>query len=166
LDELLNFDFKTESISNALIEKSIAIKTSIVAQDLTEKGLRKTLNFGHTIGHALESYFMQSDKARLLHGEAVALGMIAELYLSVLKNNFRKESFEYLSRQIQQIYADIKLPMLDIDELLAFMYNDKKNKDAQISFCLLQEIGKANFDNACTEVEIRQAINKLYEVIQ
>ena len=123
------------------------IKRKVVAQDPTEKGLRKVLNFGHTLGHAIESHCLTTDDP-LLHGEAVALGMLGALWLSMKHGN--------LDAQILKQYED-KLPMLlseagvslnqtDVDPILAYLVHDKKNRGEKPQFVLLETVGKPVWD--------------------
>lgn len=139
------------------ITTSVTIKNDIVEEDLHENGIRKLLNFGHTIGHAAESWFLENSEEELLHGEAVALGIIAESYLSQ-KNGLSEEELQTIVERIQSVYSLPKLPENNIDELLTLIGADKKNTQLGINFTLLEQIGEATIDNYCTTDEIREAI--------
>lgn len=138
------------------ITTSVEIKDRIVEEDMHENGTRKLLNFGHTIGHAVESWFLKHNKD-LLHGEAVALGMLCEAYLS--------QKIGLLAEELQSVVAGIikhyTLPKIEessFDELLQLMGADKKNTQAGINFTLLRTIGMGSIDNYCTPHEIKQAL--------
>lgn len=128
-----------------LIKTSIEIKTKVVSEDFTESGLRKVLNFGHTIGHAVESYFLNKEEP-ILHGEGVALGMITESYLSMKLGFLGYADFEEITGYLSNLYPKIELKHDFFEDLFYFMKNDKKNSNQQIKFVLLQSIGKAIYD--------------------
>lgn len=137
-DELQNSNFEDW---NNLIQQSIAIKNEIVAVDPYEKNERKKLNYGHTIGHALESHFLKTDKP-LLHGEAVSWGIVLENKLAPnLPENQRKQIETY----IHSLYNFPELP--NFKALLPFLKNDKKNQNGNIGFTLLNQIGEARVDH-------------------
>ncbi|EDO27686.1 predicted protein, partial [Nematostella vectensis] len=121
-----------------LIHRSIEIKNEVVLEDPKEKYLRKILNFGHTIGHAIESYFLESEhKEKLTHGEAIAIGMVAECYLSTQLFNFPKDELENIKTLIKTIYGSVEISASDFDEILAYLKHDKKNVGGQVNFVLL-----------------------------
>lgn len=124
-----------------IIERSIGIKNEIVSADPNENGLRKILNFGHNIGHAIEGYCLSIDK-EVLHGQAIATGMLLESKLSNLSNEEKDEINSFL----QSTFEIINLP--HFEKLLPFLENDKKNENNVFKFSLLSKIGKCNFD--CT----------------
>lgn len=142
-----------------LIYRSIQIKNKIVSQDPTEQGIRKTLNFGHTIGHALESASLRSTK-KLLHGEAVAMGMICEGYLSRKCCGLSNTELNSITDLIISWFSPgpVKIPAR---KLIGLMKQDKKNKDSEINFTLLSSIGKAEINNSCSEELIEEAIHFL-----
>jgi len=128
---------------NDLIYESIIIKKNIVAQDPTEQGLRKTLNYGHTLGHAIESYFMENDnKERLLHGEAIAIGIIMANYLSVKYCGFSEEKSKSIKNTIKSIYGEVEINEEDHLPIIELLKYDKKNEHGNINFVLLEAIGK------------------------
>ena len=132
---------------DALIYESIIIKKTIVEQDPKEQGLRKILNYGHTLGHAIESYFMDSDtKERLLHGEAVAIGIILANYLSVKYCGFSEEKNNAIKRIIKAIYGHVEIKETDYTPIIELLKYDKKNENGNINFVLLEAIGKPKID--------------------
>ncbi|MGB0885157.1 MAG: 3-dehydroquinate synthase [Chitinophagales bacterium] len=143
---------------NKIIDKSIQIKANIVAQDPLENGLRKILNFGHTIGHALESYSLLKHKKPLLHGEAVILGIIGELFLSKKRNLISQETLSEVVSMLKTIYTFDKIEKFDFEELINFMLNDKKNDNEKIQCILLKEIGLATYGQSFSEKEITDAL--------
>lgn len=126
-----------------LIYRSVEIKNEIVTQDPTEKNIRKALNFGHTLGHAIESYFLENDtKKTLLHGEAIAIGMILESYISLEKNLINKQEYNQIKTTIKAIYDDVEFQENDIQPILELLIHDKKNEYGNIQFALIEGIGK------------------------
>lgn len=123
-----------------LIYRSIEIKNEIVAQDPTENGIRKALNFGHTLGHAIESYFLETTKP-LLHGEAVAAGIILEGYISKEKNLISDEEFVEIKSTINTFFEKITFTQNDIQEIIKLLIHDKKNEYGKVQFVLLNSIG-------------------------
>ncbi|SNY99840.1 3-dehydroquinate synthase [Flagellimonas pacifica] len=129
------------------IKKSIAIKNDVVVQDPTEQGLRKILNFGHTLGHAIESYCLEhEERPTLLHGEAIAIGMILEGYLSHQLKGLSKLSLEEIKNTFLKYFAPVDFNPEDIDAILELLKYDKKNSHGNVNFVLLQNIGKAIAD--------------------
>jgi len=142
-----NLEALTLEDLDSLISESIEIKSSIVKKDPTEKNLRKTLNYGHTLGHAIESYFLiNPNKTTLLHGEAIAAGMIMATYLSNKKCNFPKNKLEKITLKIHEIYPKIALEKNDYDAIIELLKFDKKNSHGNIYFVLLKDIGEAELD--------------------
>ncbi|QIK16832.1 3-dehydroquinate synthase [Blattabacterium sp. DPU] len=127
-----------------LIQKSILIKQKIVDQDPKEKGLRKILNFGHTIGHALESYFMNINK--ILHGVAVTMGMIYESWISYKINGLSISDYKEIKYALSTLCPINKISDLEFQKLLLIMEHDKKNEKNKIQFSLLKEIGKCSYN--------------------
>ena len=126
-----------------LIRESVRIKSKIVQEDPTEKGLRKTLNFGHTFGHAIESYFLENpNKNRLLHGEAVAAGMIIATYISCQMCDFSEAKLKEITESLLNIFPKIDLEEKDFSEITDLLKFDKKNSHGNINFVLLKHIGE------------------------
>ncbi len=142
----------------AIIEQSVAIKNRIVTRDPREEGERKVLNFGHTIGHALESFYLGSDTP-LLHGEAIAIGMICELYLSSILTGLSEETREGVCSYLSSIFPKRQLDLSSYGEYVATMYADKKNQDGKINFTLLTAIGSPLIDQYVDEESIRRALD-------
>jgi len=142
-----------------LIKRSVEIKNEVVIADPYEKGLRKTLNFGHTIGHAIETYSLKNDSDPLLHGEAIALGMICEAYLSYKYNTLPGSELDELIIFIRSIYPDYSFQTLIYEEVIEYMKNDKKNMDMQIGFSLLSKIGACDFNLYLSEVQIKESMD-------
>jgi 3-dehydroquinate synthase len=132
-----------------LIYRSVEIKNEIVIQDPTEKNIRKALNFGHTLGHAIESYFLESEtKTTLLHGEAIAIGMILESYISLHKNLISAEEYAEIKTALKSIYDDVQIEENDIDPILELLIHDKKNEYGLIQFALIEGIGKIKINQS------------------
>jgi len=126
-----------------LIYRSIEIKNEIVMQDPTENGIRKALNFGHTLGHAIESYFLENEsKKTLLHGEAIAIGMILESYISWQKDLLSEAEYQEIKKAINAVFETIIFEEKDIQPILDLLIHDKKNEYGKIQFALLNGIGK------------------------
>ena len=135
-------DLNTEDL-NVLIHQSIQIKNNIVCEDLTENGIRKSLNFGHTLGHAIESYFLENEtKKNLLHGEAVAIGMILESYISKEKDMLSSAEYHEIKYIINDIFDRIDFSKLEIEKIIDLLIYDKKNEFGKVQFALLDGIGK------------------------
>ncbi len=127
---------------------SLSIKKHVVEEDPYEKGLRKVLNFGHTIGHAVESYALETDTP-LLHGEAIAIGMICEAWLSYKFFVLKQSELKSITDFILKIYGKPALHPGSFDQLIALMRQDKKNEHEQINFTLLKSIGNAVVNQTC-----------------
>ena len=146
-----------ESIS-PYIETSMKIKEKVVLEDFKEQHIRKTLNFGHTIGHALESLFLKAGKP-IPHGEAVVLGMICETHLSYLNQLIPAETSEGIIKNLQRFYPYISISEFKNDEILSLMKNDKKNSAGNINFSLLTAPGECNFDFSVSEEQILESLH-------
>jgi 3-dehydroquinate synthase len=151
----------TESAAwKEIISFSACLKLQIVQQDPTEKGLRKVLNFGHTIGHALEAHALETG-ADLLHGEAVAAGMLSEVWLSVRINGLDEGILQKYSEAYFTLFEKPLLSQSEINALVARMRHDKKNSGSQILFVLLDQQGKAMWDVPVDESLIIESLNFL-----
>lgn len=140
-----------------LIAVSVVMKSTIVNQDVKETGVRKVLNFGHTIGHAIEGFFLESNP--ISHGHAVALGIMAESYISFKRGLLTDRELLEITTCLSQLYDH--LPMNDADKtaMIVLMHNDKKNSEGKIKCVLLEGIGQASYDNEISEEEAREALN-------
>lgn len=127
---------------DSIIERSIQIKNKIVQKDPFEESIRKVLNFGHTIGHAIETYSLEHDNDPLLHGEAVAIGMICEAYLSVKHNTLTETKLNELCSYLKSLYLDYIIDYKSFEQLYLFMKQDKKNESDLINFTLLKEVAE------------------------
>lgn len=140
---------KTFSVSeiSKLIEESVKIKLEIVEEDINESGLRKVLNYGHTLGHAIESYRMGlSENQHLLHGEAIAIGLILETYLSVRMFDFPENMLKQLKDFVLKHYKHESFNKEDQLKIIDLMRFDKKNDGDRVNFVLLKDIGRPVFD--------------------
>jgi 3-dehydroquinate synthase len=142
------------------IQKGVDIKCQIVAQDPTERGLRKILNFGHTIGHALESYYLNS-ATPLAHGHAVAIGMLLEARLSVEHSTLSKTEFQAIEKCIMQTYT-LQIPNHP-EDIWVLMQQDKKNDKGEVRICLLPQIGNCLYDQKLSIAAFKQAFTHFQE---
>ncbi|KAB1071289.1 3-dehydroquinate synthase [Tamlana haliotis] len=132
---------------DGLIHESIEIKKNVVEEDPFEDGLRKTLNFGHTLGHAIESYFLSSpNKTTLLHGEAVVVGMILACYISSELTGFPMEKTNAIKSLLTSYYGKVSIDKSEYGTITELLKYDKKNNHGNINFVLLEDIGKHKID--------------------
>lgn len=137
---------------NEYIHHSVGIKNTVVIQDPYEEGLRKILNFGHTLGHAVESFFLTDEsKTTLLHGEAIAIGMVLEAYLSTKLCGLTIEECDSIKATFGAIYPHIPITKHDIEGILGLLIYDKKNSHGKVKFVLLEAIGKPVLDVVIAE---------------
>ncbi|AIZ63369.1 3-dehydroquinate synthase [Hymenobacter sp. DG25B] len=141
-----------------LIQHSVDIKRNIVAQDPLETGLRKVLNFGHTVGHALESYLLTQPGREILHGEAVAAGMICESWLSVQKGLLSAEELDKIETFLFTVFEKVQFVTLETDAIADYARQDKKNSGAAINCTLLKGIGQAVYDQPVTLPELADSL--------
>lgn len=148
LDALLAFDFNNPDYNKLLqlVSESVKIKEFFVEADPTEKGIRKALNFGHTYGHAYETFAMRHNKP-VLHGYAVAWGMIKELQLSTELSTLEKDKAERIAQRIIELYGQPNAAESDKDELQELMTHDKKNDGRGINFTLIPRVGEVEVDH-------------------
>lgn len=157
-EEIRAKDFEEQNWPD-LIAHSVKIKQQVVDQDPTEKGLRKILNFGHTLGHAVETCFLnKGPKERLFHGEAIAVGMIMEAYLSFERKMIDQQTLTNIEEFLFATYGKVKILPEDIEEIIALTRQDKKNKGKEIRFSLLSGAGQCAFDIVVTAAEMRKSI--------
>ena len=148
---------------NTLLERSVFIKGEVVSKDPLERGLRKILNFGHTLGHAIETYFLEKENS-LLHGEAIAVGMILEAKLSEMCLGLTNKELLAISGYIAGNYQKVALP--PIQAITDLLQQDKKNEGNQVNFSLLESIGKCAWDTKVPDSAIENGYefyNALYE---
>ena len=141
------------------------IKHEIVMQDLAEKGLRKVLNFGHTLGHAIESHCLTTDYP-LLHGEAVALGMLGALWLSVRQCGLDEKVLQDFESQLPMLLSEVEISLSesDIEPILGYLVHDKKNKDEKPQFVLLEAVGKPVWDVEIEPNLVKSSLQYLIKV--
>lgn len=156
--DLINIqDLTTEAIS-PFIERSMKIKENVIEKDFKEQNIRKTLNFGHTIGHAIESLFLKNGNI-IPHGEAVALGMMMETQLSLFENLIPEEKANHIIENIRRFYPYVSIESISNEEIINMMLNDKKNENGKINFSLLEDIGTCNFDYKVSKEQIVEVLD-------
>ena len=157
--ELINFNLAQPDLRQlaSMLDKSVRIKERIVDEDPHEKGIRKALNLGHTFGHAFESWAMK--RQPILHGYAVAFGLIAELYLATTQTDFPTERMRQTVNFIRAYYGSIPITCNDYPELIELMHHDKKNRGNEINVTLLGGIGDIRIDQTITEEDIKEALD-------
>lgn len=157
--ELVSFDLAQPDLKQLqrMVGESVAVKERIVAQDPHEHDIRKALNLGHTFGHAFESWALK--RKPVLHGYAVAYGLIPELWLSVVKTGFPTEKMRQTVNFIKENYGSLPITCDDYDELIELMRHDKKNQDGVINFTLLGGIGDIRINQSATIDEIKEAFD-------
>lgn len=162
--ELINFEISSPDLPalQEMVDSSVKVKERIVEIDPLEKGIRKALNLGHTIGHAIESWAMKS-KHPLLHGYAVAYGLIGELYLSSVLCGFPTEKLRATVAYINENYGKALFTCDDYDTLLELMTHDKKNTAGNINFTLLGDIGDIRINQNAEKKMILEALDFVRE---
>lgn len=161
--ELVAFDIQNLSTPQQhdrlgrMLADSVAVKERIVAEDPHEHGIRKALNLGHTFGHAFESWALRRNP--ILHGYAVAYGLICELYLSAVHMGFPVEQMRQTVSYIRDNYGSLPVTCDDYDELVGLMRHDKKNRGGEINFTLLGGIGDIRINQTATEKDIKEALD-------
>ena len=156
--KMCNLSELTEAHLGSLIYESVIIKNEVVTQDPTEKGLRKTLNYGHTLGHAIESYCLQNpNRERLLHGEAIAIGMVLATYLSVKELGFSMDKCDQVKAVLGEYFKKQDFSYEEITDICQLMRFDKKNVSGNVHFVLLETIGKPKIDCIVPYEEIYKA---------
>lgn len=172
--ELLSFPLDEPDLARLgrMVGRSVEVKERFVKEDPLETGIRKALNFGHTFGHAIESLSLahasspdNADNAStpLLHGYAVAYGLVCELYLSCIKAKFPEDKMRQTVSFIRKYYGDCPITCDDYPALLSLMKHDKKNIDGQINFTLLGGIGDIYINRQASADEIRECFDFLRE---
>lgn len=161
-DDILRFDLEKVDYEelNILLARNIEIKESIVAADPREQGIRKALNLGHTFAHAIESWSYTSNNP-VLHGYAVAWGLVCELYLSHIKLGFPKEELLKLKYYVKEYYGAYDCGCNDYEAIIELMKHDKKNEGKEINFTLLSNVGEVEINQTATKEEIIEALDAL-----
>ena len=158
-EELVSFDLANPDLKQLqrMVGDSVKVKERIVELDPHEKGIRKALNLGHTFGHAFESWALK--RKPILHGYAVAFGLIPELYLSVAKTGFPTDKMRQTVTFIKENYGTLNITCDDYDELIELMHHDKKNQNGIINFTMLGGIGDIRINQTATTEEIKEALD-------
>jgi 3-dehydroquinate synthase len=146
------------------LERSIHIKMNLVREDTYDQNNRKYLNFGHTIGHALEAFSFESTEHPIPHGFAIAYGMIIESWISVLESGLERRVHNDLRKGIESMFGQIPLELLDLDLLIPFLKSDKKNRDKnKIDMVLLETLGKPDLTNSMDIAKLRSLFQVFME---
>ena len=150
----------TEENLDSLIHGSVVIKANVVEEDPNENGLRKTLNYGHTLGHAIESYFLDNpEKEELLHGEAIGVGMILATYISHKLLEFPEDKLNQVKETILKLFTKVTFKDSDYAKIIDLMKFDKKNEHGNINFVLLNNIGDTKINCKVDNSLILEAFN-------
>ncbi len=157
-NEIINTSITNQKALEKILIRSVAFKHKTVQCDKHEAGLRKILNLGHTAGHAIESFYLENDKFKIKHGEAVIEGLIIELLIAQKKCGFPAEQFEIIVQYLREYFNSISIDKTDFSRLIQIMKSDKKNRGNEINFTLLSAIGKPLYDIPITAHEIEQAL--------
>jgi 3-dehydroquinate synthase len=155
--QLIDYKLNKEGSLLELIKKSVQIKHEVISKDPKEKGLRKILNFGHTLGHAIESLMTYQKQKPITHGHAVALGMILAGFISKKIQNLEFIDVIEIKKQLLSIFEKIIFSDNDISKIIELLKYDKKNTNGEIRFVLLEKIGKATFDQTVPNSIIQEA---------
>ena len=158
--ELVNFDISRPDLHKlaVMLGQSVKVKERIVDEDPHEKGIRKALNLGHTFGHAFESFSLATPEP-LLHGYAVAFGLIPELYLSAVREGFPQDKLRQTVTYIRENYGQFAITCDDYPRLIELMHHDKKNTGNEINVTLLAGIGDIHIDQTISEEEVKEALD-------
>ncbi|MCB0669383.1 MAG: 3-dehydroquinate synthase [Saprospiraceae bacterium] len=157
-DKITAVDEWSDQPWQEVIYESLKVKQKVVLEDPFEEGTRKILNFGHTIGHAIESVMIDIDRP-VLHGEAVAAGMIAEAYLSNRCGQLSTEELATITEYLKSVYGQIPVNEIEFDRLLRKMTHDKKNVGSSINFTFLEKIGASSINHTVSPEEIKESID-------
>lgn len=150
---------KPQTIPDDLIRQSISVKMELVEKDPKEKNIRKSLNFGHTLGHAIETHLLTDAKRSLLHGEAIAIGMILALHLSAQTQGFDMDKATYYSKMLNRFFPKVLFSLKDIQHIVSLLKHDKKNYGDQVNFVLIKDIGETILNCQITENQIWEAFD-------
>jgi 3-dehydroquinate synthase len=141
-----------------LISHSVEIKKAVVDEDPKEAGLRKILNFGHTLGHAVETHLLNQGKRHILHGEAIAVGMIMEAFIAHSRDLISWQELESIELYLFETFGRVKLTIDEIPAIIKLTAQDKKNRGGEIRFSLLTGIGDCGYDIPVSTSEMKKAI--------
>jgi len=153
---------KTNPLANqdwaTLIRHSVEVKSRVVKEDPKERGLRKILNAGHTIGHAIESYLLENGR-KVMHGEAIAAGLIAEGYIAGQRNMLSPQALDEITRYILSVFGKTEIQEAELEAIAQLTLQDKKNKGNRILCVLLEGVGKARWDCEISTEEVKRALS-------
>jgi 3-dehydroquinate synthase len=158
-EKLISINLADDVSWDEIILRSIRIKSEIVESDPFETGKRKVLNFGHTVGHALESFFLEGGESSLLHGEAVVVGMICESWMSNQLAGLKENELEEITHALLELYGAVDIDSMADHRLIELMRHDKKNESGVINFTLLDGIGKPVINKKAVATDIIDALN-------
>ncbi|RPE00773.1 3-dehydroquinate synthase [Aureibaculum marinum] len=159
LDKIEHDKWKNSEDLDAIIYQSIQIKNKVVLEDYKETGLRKVLNYGHTVGHAIESYYLDHpDLKRLLHGEAIAIGMVVEGYISNQQYGFPQNKLETLKQYILKTYGKVTIDKKHYASILELMKHDKKNIKGTVRYILLKDIADFIIDGEASLASVIEGL--------
>ena len=160
LNDVLNDKWLNINNLKSIIYHSIVIKNNVVLEDINERHLRKVLNFGHTVGHAIESYFLEQISLKnFTHGEAIAIGMVIEAYLSHKLHDFPLTELDSLKEYIHKTYGKKLIPSKHYDSIMDLMKHDKKNRNGTIHYILLKNIADFIIDGTASEELVIDGLN-------
>lgn len=152
-----------QNVSSQLIKDSVAIKEKVVLADPKEKGERKILNFGHTIGHAIESHLLATAN-EILHGEAIGIGMLVEAYISKETELLKESDFQIIYSEVGKIYKKPTISIEEYDQITQLCLQDKKNENGIVNMSLLKQLGEACYDVAIDEKTIKRSLNEVLKL--
>lgn len=157
-NELKSISVKSKDRIYDMIPRSIQIKETVVAIDPYEKKERKILNYGHTLGHAIEAHaLMRTSRPSMLHGEAVAIGLILESYLSYKLVNFERQKLDELTSYLLSMFSKQEFDQDDITDIMKLTKFDKKNANGQVRFVLMEDFGNFRLDRVVPDELIYEA---------
>ncbi len=164
---LTNLSQLTTEDLDQIIYDSVIIKNTIVLEDPKEDGLRKALNFGHTLGHAIESYCLEApDRKRLLHGEAIAIGMILECFISEKKGLLDATTLDQITHVLSDMYPQSSFNPIEIEHIIGNLKYDKKNSNGTVLFVLLESIGSPVLNQEVAHKDIKAAFDYYHALYQ
>lgn len=159
-EQVKHFNGIDDSTIDTIIHRSVEIKNEVVKEDPKENGLRKILNYGHTLGHAIESFYLDSSsKENLTHGEAIAVGMVTEAYISHKLFGFPKDLLVEIKNATVEIYGKIDLEENDFKSIISLLIHDKKNTNGDVNFVLLEQLEQFKINCKVEESLLVESLN-------
>ncbi|MCK0132560.1 3-dehydroquinate synthase [Flavobacteriaceae bacterium F08102] len=160
LEKIYSGTWKNTATLAPIVHQSIVLKNKVVTEDFRETGLRKVLNYGHTIGHAVESFYLNTDSLpTLLHGEAIGIGMIVEGYISHHLFNFPLAALDKLKTFVHETYGKIEISTEHFDAIIDLCKHDKKNHAGLVKYVLLREVAKFELDCEVEPSLVREGLS-------